>query len=370
MTDWIAEAARLRKTNEPAVLVTVAGVRGSAPREVGAKMLVTAQDSFGTIGGGALEYQSIRIAAERLRAPGASACLRRFPLGSNCGQCCGGVVDILFEPLQGIRCIDALLGAWQNRQQVVLLTMLNEAGEPIKHLLDANGKWQRAIDDAQGAAQVGSAHCDEPGADAVSAALSLLREGAGAQRIDTPGRGEQFLLIEPITESGFDIAVFGAGHVGSALIQLLAGLDCALRWIDSRRGIFPAEVPANVQCIESAEPVRDVAALPAASCYFIMTHSHALDLEITAAILRRGDFAYCGLIGSATKRKRFEARLRQSGIDEHRLQRLTCPIGIRGISGKKPQEIAIAAAADVLRQRERQLAALTAADRKLYTLHA
>lgn len=355
MTDWLKEIAALQDAGEPAVLVTVAGVRGSAPREVGAKMLVTARDCYGTIGGGALEYQCTRIAAERLQQQETLGCLRRFPLGSDCGQCCGGVVDILFEPLAGILCMDVLVDRWSARQDSALLSMLDDSGRPAKVLLADDGTLHGKM---------------SPGADALELASRLLHGRAAAQRIDTPGRNESFLLIEPLTDNGFDIAVFGAGHVGSALVHVLAGVDCNLRWIDSRRGVFPDAATANMQCIASSDPARDVAALPPGAYYFVMTHSHALDLDITAAILRRGDFAYCGLIGSATKRKRFEGRLLQQGFNEQTLQRLTCPIGIAGITGKTPREIAIAAAAELLRRRERQAAAIHASDAQVYTLNA
>jgi xanthine dehydrogenase accessory factor len=318
-------------------------------------MLVSAQESFGTIGGGELEYQCIRIAAERLQAARGGASLRRFPLGSNCGQCCGGVVDVLFEPLAGIACSDALLECWSNRLDAVLVTVIDTHGAPAKCLLDAHGNWHGDI---------------AISAEVQAQANGMLTGATASLRLDTPGRAQPFLLLESIREPGFNIAVFGAGHVGSALANLLAGCDCRLRWVDSRRAVFPDTVAANLQCIESAEPAREVDAMPAGSYYLVMTHSHALDLDIIAAILRRGDFQYCGLIGSLTKRRRFEARLAGLGVSASTLRRLVCPIGISGISGKKPQEIAIAAAADVLRRRERELAMRQLSGSTVHTLNA
>ncbi|NNE62099.1 MAG: xanthine dehydrogenase accessory protein XdhC [Woeseia sp.] len=354
MNDWLRELAELHACGQPAVLVTVAGTRGSAPREVGAKMLVTGSDTRGTIGGGALEYQCVRIATEQLQTPSLGAGLRRFPLGSNCGQCCGGVVDILFEPLAGISCITDLLAAWKNRQEAVLLTVMDAAVGPCKVLLTGDGVMH------------GTVQPDQP---ALDLAKTFLASDGVASRVDTPGRNETFLLLEPVRNNTFNIAVFGAGHVGSALVQVLAGLPCELRWIDERRDVFPTRPPNNVTCINSGDPVREVAALPADAYYFVMTHSHALDLELTAAILRRADFSYCGLIGSQTKRNRFEARLRKLGIADNQLQRLTCPIGLSGIRGKRPQEIAISAAAEVLRRREPQLSAKVSQPAQVYPLH-
>jgi xanthine dehydrogenase accessory factor len=163
------------------------------------------------------------------------------------------------------------------------------------------------------------------------------------------------MFYEPVLGSDFNIAVFGAGHVGAAVVNVLSGLDCNIRWIDSRRDIFRA-TPRNVKTIEASEPALEVAAMPPSSYYLVMTHSHPLDLEICDRILRRDDAAYCGLIGSLTKRRRFEKRFRQQGLSQSAIDRLVCPIGVTGISGKKPAEIAIAVAAEVLRVHEKSLA--------------
>jgi xanthine dehydrogenase accessory factor len=148
--------------------------------------------------------------------------------------------------------------------------------------------------------------------------------------------------------SSFNLALFGAGHVGSAVVATMAGLDCNVRWIDSRREIFPGKVPANVTCLESESPPGEVAAMPANAYYLVMTHSHPLDFEICSRILARGDFAYCGLIGSVSKRRRFEKQMREQGMAAAAFDRLTCPVGIAGIDSKKPEAIAIAVAAQLL----------------------
>jgi xanthine dehydrogenase accessory factor len=163
------------------------------------------------------------------------------------------------------------------------------------------------------------------------------------------------LFYEPVRGSDFNIAVFGAGHVGAAVVNVLSGLDCNIRWIDSRRDIFRT-APRNVRTIETSEPALDVAAMPPSSYYLVMTHSHPLDFDVCDRILRRGDAAYCGLIGSLTKRRRFEKRFRQQGLPQSAIEQLVCPIGVTGISGKKPAEIAIAVAAEILRAHERPLA--------------
>ena len=134
-------------------------------------------------------------------------------------------------------------------------------------------------------------------------------------------------------------------------MQVLSGIDCDIRWIDSRRRVFQ-HVPNEVRAVETADPALEVAAMPPGSYYLVMTHSHALDFDICARILRRGDARYCGLIGSVSKRRRFEKRFREQGLSQDVIDTLVCPIGVDGITGKRPAEIAVSVAAEVLRVRE------------------
>jgi xanthine dehydrogenase accessory factor len=148
------------------------------------------------------------------------------------------------------------------------------------------------------------------------------------------------------------LALFGGGHVGKALVNTLAPLPFAITWIDSRDEIFPADPPANVRC-EHSDPVQGaVAGLAPRSRVLIMSFSHAQDLDVVAACLLRqrdrGDLAYIGLIGSATKWATFRHRLEQRGIGESELAQVTCPIGLPDIAGKEPEVIAISVAAQLL----------------------
>lgn len=330
MNEWIDALANLAAAGERVVVVTIAGIRGSAPREAGAKMLVTARETLGTIGGGQLEFECTRIAVGMLGSD-ATAAIRSFPLGTSFGQCCGGVVDVLFERVSNdnpawLRDIRAL---HQQREPAMLCTPLG--GVASKCVVTADAVFAVATDEAF--------------PDIVERARSELAMRSRAVR-------HRAWFFEPVVGSDFNIAVFGAGHVGAALVRSLCVLDCNIRWIDNRRDIFRG-VPPNVRTMESDEPALEVAAMPPQSCYFVITHSHALDFEICDRILRRGDAAYCGLIGSVSKRRRFEKRYRAQGMRQEVLARLVCPIGVDGINGKKPAEIAIAAAADVLRAYER-----------------
>jgi xanthine dehydrogenase accessory factor len=332
MNDWINDLRRLRDSGEDSAMVSVAGVRGSAPREVGAKMIVTARQTIGSIGGGQLEYRCAKIAFDLLQAElHAPAAMHRFPLGASMGQCCGGVVDVLVERTAAIdpQFIHELLRLHDDRVPFVIATSTTE-----KSLVSATDEFP------------GGLIADH----VVAAARQLLENRQGECAVVQQGGNR--ILLEPVDDSRFDIAVFGAGHVGAAVVQMFAGINCNIRWIDSRRNIFPPQVADNVVPIESSQPGREVAAMPAGSYYLVLTHSHPLDYDICGRILQRGDFAYCGLIGSRSKRRRFEKLMVQQDLPAVTLQRLTCPIGVAGIEGKKPQEIAIAVAAELLKMRD------------------
>ncbi len=344
MIDWLPELRKLQAAGSDCMRVTVMDARGSAPREIGATMLVTAEEVHGSIGGGQLEYECTRIAAKSRKSRGRTSdkqvittgyggptpvrFVRTFPLGAALGQCCGGVVDVLFEfvPAEGTDWLTQAQRHFASRTPAVLATSI-AANDGCSRALLTQGVLQHA-DDA-----------------VIEAARRMF---AGNSRAVCVRSGDTRTLLEPIMDSTFAVALFGAGHVGSALVSVLAHLECKIRWIDGRRDIFPSSMPVNVTAIESADPAREVLAMSAGTCYLVMTHSHALDYEICELILARDDFAYCGLIGSRSKRRRFEKRMRGQGMPESQLEKLTCPIGIAGINGKRPGEIAVAVAAELL----------------------
>ncbi|MFN3689197.1 xanthine dehydrogenase accessory protein XdhC, partial [Salinarimonas sp.] len=157
---------------------------------------------------------------------------------------------------------------------------------------------------------------------------------------------------EPSSPAPTPLLLFGAGHVGRALALALAPLPFRLTWVDTRAEAFPAHVPANATPIHTDEPGLEIARAPAGAFVLVMTHSHPLDLALTASALAREDVPFVGLIGSATKRARFEKRFAEIGLPEARIESLVCPIGIPGIAGKEPAIIAAATAAQLLAARE------------------
>jgi xanthine dehydrogenase accessory factor len=264
MNDELQTAARWLAEGVAGVVIEVVKTAGSVPREAGTRMLVSATQAIGTIGGGHLELLAIQNARALLAGvPQFEPVERHYPLGPALGQCCGGAVTLRFARLD---------------------------------------------------------------------ARSAQAWPAAAPR--------------------FFLQLYGAGHVGRAIVRLLSAIPCQVQWIDERESEFPAgaALPPHIErvCVEPVEAEVDVA--PPHAFYLVLTHRHDLDMRIAEAILRRGDFGYLGLIGSRTKRARFVHRYEQRGIPAGTLARMTCPIGVPGIAGKEPDVIAIAVVAQLLQQ--------------------
>ena len=310
MADW-PEAARAALAQGPAALVTILATEGSAPRGAGARMVVTAGALYGTIGGGALEYRVAEQARAILALPPGSWRVQDYPLGPLLGQCCGGRVRLLVERL------DAGASGW--------IEALNTGGAVIARL-DA-GAVSRA--------------CFPGGPDPVSdrSRLGGLHRERLSARGPLPEAGTDF--IEPVETIGAPLILFGAGHVGRAIASRLPGLPFHFAWFDNRPDM--AETPGVMLETEEAMIACAGAAAPEAAV-LILTHDHAFDYRLTAAALS-GKAAFVGLIGSQTKRARFVSRLHADAIDP---SRLTCPIGLPGITGKEPGVIAIATLAQLL----------------------
>jgi xanthine dehydrogenase accessory factor len=284
-------------------LVSLVEVEGSAPREPGARLIVTPHGFHGTIGGGALEWRAIAEAQARL-GNGASVNLVTQALGPELGQCCGGRVRLLTEVFD-------------------------------RSMLE--GAKSLAAQEAKGPFSTEAVI----GADRVERRLTSRPRG---------GRPPHW--IEHFGEERRPVYLFGAGHVGRALVLAMAPLRFAVTWIDSRPDAFPGAVPGNIKAVFSASPGDELATAPDLAFILVMTHSHALDLAIVERAMREARFGYVGLIGSATKRARFVARLRAGGIPENRIADLVCPIGVSGITGKEPAVIAAATVAELLQRDE------------------
>ncbi|MFD2179747.1 xanthine dehydrogenase accessory protein XdhC [Veronia pacifica] len=156
------------------------------------------------------------------------------------------------------------------------------------------------------------------------------------------------ICLEPIMPQRYPLMLFGAGHVAKALVPILASLPFSIIWVDEREEQFPDNVPENVETKVTDDPVAEVSELAANGFYLVMTHNHHLDFELTKAILKKGDSRYFGVIGSETKRKRFEHRLKQRDFSPEQINSMICPIGISNVAGKHPSEIAVSVAGELI----------------------
>ncbi len=154
----------------------------------------------------------------------------------------------------------------------------------------------------------------------------------------------------------FHLQLYGAGHVGRAIARVLATLPVQVVWVDEREDEFPTtlgdcEWPPHIRKLAVDGVEGEVRHAPVGAFYLVLTHQHDLDMRITEAVLRRGDFGFLGLIGSRTKKQKFLHRFQERGISAALLDRVVCPIGLPGIAGKAPEVIAVAVAAQLLRHK-------------------
>jgi xanthine dehydrogenase accessory factor len=285
----------------PVARVVIGAVKGSSPREVGASMLVWANGQSGTIGGGALEWQAAARARAMLGAGGTR--LDHEALGPSLGQCCGGAVTLLTEVYDA-----------QN---------LPAEGEVIARAIEGS---------------------------AMPLAVKRLIDRARGQGVLPAPQMVQGWMVEPVARPTRQLWVWGAGHVGRALVEVLAPLPgLAITWVDTAPDRFPETLPDTVRALPVPDPGLAVALAPKDAEHLILTYSHALDLDLCHRLLTHG-FSACGLIGSATKWARFRSRLAALGHSAPAIDRIDCPIGNPSL-GKHPQAIAIGVASAFLSRR-------------------
>ncbi|MFX1761413.1 xanthine dehydrogenase accessory protein XdhC [Paraburkholderia sp. A1RI-2L] len=357
MQAWVTDLQHLLAHGDAAVLVTVAHAEGSVPREAGTKMIVTREAARHTIGGGHLEWKAIETARQVLRdgmrTPHARR-LERFALGPSLGQCCGGAVVLAFERL------DVSDLGWL----ATLARRLAAGASTVRSVSfrsSRNGAPSGAETDLTDAAAADTVLLSEPEPGVESPDCLLWDTGA-------PGDGNHhgdgtMLLTETIAPNERPVVLFGAGHVGAALVRVLGTLPCRVRWVDERDAAFPSPEAfaalnaPNVTIDANDAPDEAIDAAPPGTSFIVMTHDHSRDLDLAERILRRGDFLFFGMIGSHTKRKQFEHRLAARGIDPLQIARMHCPLGVDGIVDKSPEVIAISAAAQLLQAIEASSAA-------------
>ena len=289
--NW-AQAA-LSKLDEGYVcLVAVCEAKGSAPREAGAIMLVHKNHIDGSIGGGELEFQAIKTARQDIPETAFAREVRPYPLGPALGQCCGGHVKLMFE--------------WYGPGSQPLLAQLaaQDRGYSL-HPTDAQDSPKVAI------------------------------------------RPSEKMLSLPLSAQQQTVFLYGAGHVGRAVVKFSRHLPCQIYWVDTDDDRYPGDIAEEVTKLPARRPETIAQHAPSDAIHLIMTYSHQVDFEIVLAVLSCGNFSRCGLIGSETKAARFNKRLRDAGVNSDAVEKLTCPIGLPEISGKKPIQVALSVTAQL-----------------------
>jgi xanthine dehydrogenase accessory factor len=333
--NWVREFDYVVRT-QACVLVTLCQISGSAPRESGSRMIVTENSISGSIGGGNLEFKASGKARDLLASQAAGYQEKEvYGLGPALNQCCGGAVTLLYEVYgQGAPdWLDALLAAQQSSEPVVLASNVDGAASckrVITHGMTADDSMPIGI------------------AETAQDLLHARQESETKECIISVESGGRTWWLEPPAEGVRHVMLFGAGHVGQAVARTLSPLPFRVTWIDGREGLFPPGLPDAFETVHSGDPEAEVARAEAGSFFVVMTHSHQLDEDICLQVLQRGDFAWLGLIGSGTKRRRFVHRLEQRGIQPAQLERLVCPIGLSGIRGKQPATIALSLVAQLM----------------------
>ena len=304
-SNWIAIADHLLSGKQILAHAVVISVRGSAPREIGANMLISDERIWNTIGGGSLEFEVMKEARDLIRKNSLEPKdlhrkVLNLALGPDMGQCCGGNVKVLLEILSRPD-IDRLL---KYSDEVLPLVHPLRSGVPIE----------------------------------VSGSNDI-------EKFEPNLQNEYFIL--PTAKRLDPLFIYGAGHVGRALVKIIDNMDFDIHWVDIDEKRFPEGSTFNFSKVIALDPTLIASHAPSNAYHVIITHSHPLDEAICFALLSKDQFRFCGLIGSKTKNARFRSRLSKMGIKDEQLKKLTCPIGINEINSKQPVKVAISIAAQL-----------------------
>jgi xanthine dehydrogenase accessory factor len=338
---WLDALAQALAGDGRAVLAVVADARGSTPRDAGAAMVVSRTGCAGTIGGGDLEFEATRIARDALAAdPPPGNWIVRYPRAARGTRNCGGAATLAFSRLDRSACawVDAAIACARTGAPFAIVARAVGAGDTTRLVVTS--------DDVRGT--LGSVALDSA---AIGLARTRLAGGrTGAALVRSAHDHEAPLLIQIERPDAFAVLLFGNGHVGRALANVLGVLPACVRWIDAREADFPASVPGNVTVVTTDAPEGELREAPAGAYVVITTHSHQLDFALVEAALMRDDWRYLGMIGSTAKRAQMDRRLADRGFPAAAIARVRCPIGADGVAirAKDPGAIAVAVAAELL----------------------
>lgn len=309
MRSWGEQVQTYLLDGQKVCRIVVAEAKGSTPREAGADMYVTATASDGTIGGGTLEFEAMDLARQMLVEMSASKLgfdrrFQTFALGPHMGQCCGGQVTLLFEGFTP-DCLERLG------------TILDKLGLGSIHKA---GPHLQVSD------------CCVPARDKVRAPAY----DKNSQTLYTPP-------APPLTP----FYLYGAGHVGRAVIGAISGLALEKIWVDTDASRFPVSTDPSITLVPAADMCLIAAHAPKGAIHIVMSYSHRIDEALVYTILKKGDFAHLGLIGSRTKYRRFCTSLKKQGIADDQLAQLVCPVGVPVLQSKVPAHVGLSIATQI-----------------------
>lgn len=313
MRDWLSRTREHLLAGRVVISVTVTAVKGSAPCATGSRMLWVNGAIEGTVGGGNLEFTAMSQAC-KLAVADRRFTYQSLPLGPLLSQCCGGRVDLAYERFtpDDLRFFDRV-----DADQGTVITCING---------DQYGKWSEA--DSKTTPIPGS-HWQRP---------PVLAQ---------TGNKEPVVWREAWWEPAPLLCIFGGGHIGAALAQVLDVTPCEIVVIDPRTEVV-LPPGSHATLFQNVVPGELGTWWRSGAMAVVLTHSHEHDYLWTATLLRSGEPTYCGLIGSRTKRARFLRRLADDGLTDSQIAQLTCPIGLPDLNSKHPGAVAISVAAQLL----------------------
>lgn len=376
MRHWSIELIEQLRSEGACVRIVVAEVAGSAPCATGTSMLVSDTRIWGTIGGGRLEFQAIARAREMLQHPRAPAHSEKILLGTKIQQCCGGQVTLWWErysqdDLERVSEFSTLI---QERGYVLLKSSTHQ---PMTRVSPTDGaapqhpasktRPQRLASEASPQHPASKTSTSDPILRRLTTIASTHEATPHRSATTTKPDGDKHhpdhptasttiaadeagnpLLFETTTWTPEELWLFGAGHVGKAIVHTLENLPFRIFWVDNRREHLPPVHSSQVSTVLTETPEEAVERASPESWFLVMTHDHAIDFRVVRAVLSRADVRFLGLIGSLPKAKRFRNQLHALGVSQDRIQRLICPIGLPGLTSKNPQAIAVSTVAQLL----------------------
>ncbi len=348
---WLSSFKKAITLNNGCVLLTVIETKGSTPCSVGDKIIFSnKQLTFGSIGGGNLEFQALTLAKDLLNKDTNATHLEKYPLGATLGQCCGGYVKVMFESFVNSSTQLKKKNSWletvsdliEKQQDFVVATIIDNQTDKRnsgkKFVYTANSDKSPSSNDLTNKISAG--------------AYNLLSTNDSPTIAQYQNSSESLIEVcyEKMNNTELQsVAIFGAGHISRALMPILTKLPIRIYWIDDRAEQFEQyqgdTSQINIICDDFISGLAD---LPEETYCLVITYSHKMDFDICEKIISRNSFTYLGMIGSRIKGNKFRDRLLKKGYPKETVDKFICPIGAKQKFLKSPTAIAVTIAMDLL----------------------